>query len=83
MDLCEIERMRAALARTPGLRTRLFTEDERAYCDRRTDPTERYAARFAAKEYVGCQRSFQTHEAPWLTHSALLDAKPQSLHPGP
>ncbi len=52
MDLCEIERMRAALARTPGLRTRLFTEDERAYCDRRTDPTERYAARFAAKEAV-------------------------------
>jgi holo-[acyl-carrier protein] synthase len=52
VDLCEVDRMRAALARTPGLRTRVFTDDERAYCDRRKDPTERYAARFAAKEAV-------------------------------
>ena len=44
--------MRTALARTPTLRTRVFTEAERAYCDRRKDPTERYAARFAAKEAV-------------------------------
>jgi holo-[acyl-carrier protein] synthase len=52
VDLCEIDRMRTALERTPTLRTRLFTEEERAYCDRRTDPNERYAARFAAKEAV-------------------------------
>jgi holo-[acyl-carrier protein] synthase len=52
VDLCEVGRMRAALARTPSLRTRVFTEAERAYCDRRRDPTERYAARFAAKEAV-------------------------------
>jgi holo-[acyl-carrier protein] synthase len=44
--------MRASLARTPTLRRRVFTEAERAYCDRRADPTERYAARFAAKEAV-------------------------------
>lgn len=52
VDLCEVDRMRAALARTPTLRTRVFTDAERAYCDRRKDPTERYAARFAAKEAV-------------------------------
>lgn len=52
VDLCEVERMREALRRTPRLRTRLFTDGERAYCDRRRDPTERYAARFAAKEAV-------------------------------
>jgi len=52
VDLCEIDRMRAALARTPTLRNRVFTDAERAYCDRRKDPTERYAARFAAKEAV-------------------------------
>ena len=52
VDLCEIDRMRAALGRTPTLRARLFTGDEQAYCDRRKDPTERYAARFAAKEAV-------------------------------
>jgi holo-[acyl-carrier protein] synthase len=51
-DLCQIDRMRRALERTPGLRARVFTEAERAYCDRRRDPTERYAARFAAKEAV-------------------------------
>jgi len=50
VDLCEIDRMRAALGRTPTLRARVFTPAEQAYCDRRKDPTERYAARFAAKE---------------------------------
>ena len=44
--------MRASLVRTPTLRDRLFTEEEQAYCERRPDPTERYAARFAAKEAV-------------------------------
>lgn len=52
VDLCEVDRMRAALGRTPTLRRRVFTDAEQAYCDRRNDPTERYAARFAAKEAV-------------------------------
>ena len=52
VDLCEVERMRAALERTPTLRERVFTDQEQAYCDERRDPTERYAARFAAKEAV-------------------------------
>jgi holo-[acyl-carrier protein] synthase len=52
VDLCEVDRMRTALGRTPTLRTRVFTDAERAYCDRRKDPTERYAAHFAAKEAV-------------------------------
>ncbi len=50
VDLCEVDRMRTALERTPTLRGRVFTDAEQAYCDRRQDPTERYAARFAAKE---------------------------------
>lgn len=52
VDLCDVDRMRTALRRTPTLRDRLFTEAEQRYCDRRADPTERYAARFAAKEAV-------------------------------
>jgi len=52
VDLCEVDRMRAALARTPSLRTRVFTDDEQRYCERRPDPSERFAARFAAKEAV-------------------------------
>src|SRR5205085_1274659 len=44
--------MRTALERTPQMRDRLFTPGEQGYCDERSDPTERYAARFAAKEAV-------------------------------
>ena len=40
------------MARTPKIVERLFTSDERAYAELRNDPTERYAARFAAKEAV-------------------------------
>lgn len=50
VDLVEVERMRTALARTPSLADKLFTEGERAYAEAARDPAERYAARFAAKE---------------------------------
>lgn len=50
VDLVEVERMRTALARTPTLAERLFTEGERAYATAARDPAERFAARFAAKE---------------------------------
>lgn len=52
VDLCEVDRLRRAMARTPGLRDRVFTTAEQAYCDRRKNSGERYAARFAAKEAV-------------------------------
>lgn len=52
VDLCEVDRLRRAMARTPGMRDRLFSPAEQAYCERRSDPGERYAARFAAKEAV-------------------------------
>ncbi|MGI9597707.1 MAG: holo-ACP synthase [Acidimicrobiales bacterium] len=51
-DLVDIDRMRAVIARQPACVERVFTPYERAYCDRRNDPAERYAARFAAKEAV-------------------------------
>ncbi len=52
VDIVEIDRMRGALTRQPGLRERLFTSGERAYCDRYADPAPYYAVRFAAKEAV-------------------------------
>ncbi len=52
VDLVELDRFRVSLARTPGLITRCFTEDEQAYSRARRDPTERFAVRFAAKEAV-------------------------------
>lgn len=52
LDLVEIDRFRTVLARTPGIKTRLYRPDERTYAELRNDPTERYAVRFAAKEAV-------------------------------
>ena len=49
-DLVELDRFRLALRRTPRLPERLFSDAERAYAARRREPTERLAARFAAKE---------------------------------
>lgn len=52
IDLVDVDRFRASLARTPSMRERMFTDGERAYAETANDPTERYAARFAAKEAV-------------------------------
>jgi holo-[acyl-carrier protein] synthase len=53
VDLIEIARIEAALARYRGFRERVFTEAECAYCDSRPHPAQHYAARFAGKEAVG------------------------------
>lgn len=52
VDIVEIGRMAVALKRHPKLRERLFSVDERAYCDKRNRPEIHYALRFAAKEAV-------------------------------
>ena len=49
-DLVDIDRFREVLARTPGMRTRLFCAAELAYADQSADPARPLAARFAAKE---------------------------------
>ena len=52
VDVCQIARMERALARHASMRERVFTPEERAYCDGRARPAESYAARFAAREAV-------------------------------
>jgi len=52
VDIVEIERMRDALERRPRMKERLFSAEERAYCDKRSRPEVHYALRFAAKEAV-------------------------------
>lgn len=52
IDLVDIERFRTSLARTPTMRTRLFTEIELAYVAPQVDPVPSLAARFAAREAV-------------------------------
>ena len=50
VDAVEVARFRRVLARRPSLLGRLFTDSERADAARMADPTQRLAARFAAKE---------------------------------
>ena len=52
IDLIEIDRIQAAIAKTTFL-TRVFTPAEQAYCDsRKAGRAASYAARFAGKEAV-------------------------------
>jgi holo-[acyl-carrier protein] synthase len=52
VDVVDVPRMREVIGRTATFRERTFTEGERADAEKRRDPSERYAARFAAKEAV-------------------------------
>lgn len=52
VDIVEIDRMREALERRPRMKERLFSKDERRYCEKRSRPEVHYALRFAAKEAV-------------------------------
>jgi holo-[acyl-carrier protein] synthase len=52
VDIVEIDRMNAILERTPTFCKKYFTEGECAYCMSRSNPSQHFAARFAAKEAV-------------------------------
>jgi len=49
-DIIEVERVEEKIARTRGLREKVFTPREIAYCESKHRPALHYAARFAAKE---------------------------------
>lgn len=58
-DLCDIERIKRTLARFGDRFThRVFTDGERAKCDRRRARAESYARRWAAKE--ACSKALGT-----------------------
>ena len=50
LDLCDVDRVEAAVRKHPRLLDRVFTPAERAACERKAFPWASYAARFAAKE---------------------------------
>lgn len=53
IDIIEVHRVREVMARTPRFVERVYTTQERAYCDGRgVVAAQHYAARFAAKEAV-------------------------------
>jgi len=49
-DIIEVQRVEDKLLRTGGLKDRLFTAREIAYCESKHRPALHFAARFAAKE---------------------------------
>lgn len=49
-DIIEVQRVEEKLRRTRGLKAKIFTEGEVAYCSSKRDPAKNFAARFAAKE---------------------------------
>lgn len=67
IDVCDIERFQASLARTPGLRERLFTPAEAGR------PPASLAARFAAKEALakalGAPGNMAWHDAEVVSES--------------
>ncbi|CAB4581617.1 unannotated protein [freshwater metagenome] len=72
-DLVDLDRFRRVLERRPGLREKLFTEAEREYAVRRSDPTERFAVRFAAKEAVLKAMGVGIGAADWHDIEVLRD----------
>jgi holo-[acyl-carrier protein] synthase len=51
IDLVEVDRVATLLTKYSGrFARRVFTETERAYCEKMAQPGQHYAARFAAKE---------------------------------
>ena len=52
IDVVDLARFRAAIARTPALEERLFTAAERAHCGALADPVLHLAGTLAAKEAV-------------------------------
>lgn len=77
VDAVDIERFRAVLARRPGLVNRLYTEDELHYAYKASDPTQRLAARFAAKEAAA--KAMGT--GIWQLHFANVEVTRQRGHP--
>ena len=49
-DIIEIQRVAEKLRRTQGLKKRVFTPREIAYCESKAKSAQHFAARFAAKE---------------------------------
>ena len=52
VDILEIARMQRAIETNRRFLERVFTAEERAYCDKSARPAENYAARFAAREAI-------------------------------
>jgi len=65
-DLIEVERIAEKICKESGFRELLFSANEIAYCESKTNKFECYAARFAAKEAF-----FKALGTGWLEGTAF------------
>lgn len=85
VDMLEISRMQRAIERRPSFVGRVFTEEERAYCERLARPAQHYAARFAAREAVlkalgtGFSQGVGLHDV-WVRNNAA--GRPEAVLAG-
>ena len=77
LDLLEIERLEAALARRPSLALRLFTDGERAYAAARHRPGQHLAARFCAKEAVA--KALELESWSWRDIEVVSEGGPPRI----
>lgn len=83
IDIVDLDRFRDVMRRTPRVRTRLFSEVERTYCDDQADPELHFASTFAAKEAVAKALGLM----PFLTYMRRIEitrddsGRPQCLVP--
>ena len=75
VDIIEIDRVGGALARQPRMKQRLFTEDERSYCESKTRPEVHYALRFAAKEAASKALGSGIRGLSWTEIEVCRDGK--------
>jgi holo-[acyl-carrier protein] synthase len=76
IDVIEADRVKRLLEHLPRAYGRLFSEQERTYCDRFSDPWPHYAARFAAKEAVGKALGIGIIGFVWREVEVLSGGKP-------
>ncbi|QEC50870.1 holo-ACP synthase [Baekduia soli] len=77
LDLLEIDRLEAALARRPALAARLFTDAEQAYAAARRRPGQHLAARFCAKEAVA--KALGLRAWSWRDIEVVTDGGPPRI----
>lgn len=83
IDVIGEERLQRLLARYPHAYARLFSEQERLYCDDFANPYSHYAARFAAKEAAGKALGIGIIGFVWRDIEVLSGGKPLvALHGG-
>ena len=70
IDMIDVERVATRIGKENGFRELVFSKNEIAYCETKTNKFEHYAARFAAKEAF-----FKALGTGWLNGTAFNEVE--------